>query len=96
MTLFKKMASVNTGGRRLDLIDQDEDDKYINDKELQKRTRLHNAITVNWLKKRFPKTTSKRYLHFPEELRKLSEIKRIFNIFDEDDSSKEHKNDHLY
>lgn len=79
---------MTSDGRRLDLIDQDEDDKYINDKELQKRTRLHNAVTVNWLKKRCGKTTSKRYLHFPEEIRKLAEIKRIFNIFDEDDSSR--------
>lgn len=84
---MKQSSSARLDGRRLEVIDEDEDDKYITDKVLQKRTRLHTASTVNWLRKRHNANTSKRYLYFPEELRKQTEIKRIFNIFDEDASS---------
>lgn len=53
---------------------------------VRKRTKLHNADTVHWLRKRFPSTANVNYIHYPEELQKHNEVQNIFQYFDEDHS----------
>lgn len=51
-----------------------------------KRTKLHTKSTVGWLKARYPKKTKKHYLLYPEELIEDIKIRKIFKIFDKDNS----------
>lgn len=74
-------------GRRLEVID-DEEDAFLAKKGDKSRSRLHTCSTVSWMRKRFYDSANKRYLFFPEELKRHMEIKRIFRIFDEDASGK--------
>jgi hypothetical protein len=49
-----------------------------------RRSRLHNLNTVGWLKKRHKESSHDYYLHCPQELIKLNDVKLLFDEFDED------------
>lgn len=49
-------------------------------------SRLHSFAMMKWLKKHRPETTKMEYLYTPEEVQKHLDLKRIFEVFDEDHS----------
>jgi hypothetical protein len=51
-----------------------------------KRSRLHNTATLQWLKSRSKQKrgVKKNYLMYPEEMEQEMKIKKIFLTFDED------------
>lgn len=51
----------------------------------QKRSKLHNFDTNNWLRKRFSDKTKLRYLYFPQEKIQHECLTEIFNFLSKDD-----------
>jgi hypothetical protein len=47
---------------------------------------LHSFSIMSWLKKHKQQTTKMQYLYTPEEVQKHLDLKRIFEVFDEDHS----------
>lgn len=72
------------------LIKRDVPDAFLEDETRPefKKYQLHKASIVEWLQRRYPKTSNIMHLYFPSDLEKHIEIKKIFNKFDEDKSSK--------
>jgi hypothetical protein len=55
---------------------------------LQKRSHMHNASIIEWLRKRHQNTANVKYLFYPEELQRHLDIQKVFTKFDEDGSGK--------
>jgi 3-dehydroquinate dehydratase len=52
-----------------------------------KRRKIQQKNCIDWLKKRYRKTTKLQYLYYPEELLKKGDLKRIFLNFDADETN---------
>ena len=81
------MKAQKDSGRRLEAVG-DAEDVFLSKQNGKQRSRLHTASTMSWMRKRFSETANKRYLLYPYELKRHTDINLIFRVFDNDGSSK--------
>jgi hypothetical protein len=51
-----------------------------------KRSKMHKREFIEWMKKRKLRNVHKKYLYYPEEMRRNMEIKKVFISIDKDES----------
>lgn len=62
------------------------DDYNLEDEKDFQRSRMQTQQNIQWMKKRKLKNINKKYLHYPEEMKRNMQIKNVFLNIDKDGS----------